>query len=65
MLKQAINLPDSSFFGCRNHLAMTEERIITAAVVTPEQKGDGPELPLTLRFMDKKTLKIQKWTFTL
>ncbi len=44
---------------------MTEERIITAAVVTSEEKGDGPELPLTLRFMVKKTLKIQKCTFTL
>lgn len=36
---------DSKFFGYKTHLAMTEERIITAAVVTSGEKGDGPELP--------------------
>ena len=36
---------DSPFFGYKTHLAMTEERIITAAVVTSGEKGDGPELP--------------------
>jgi len=36
---------DSSFFGYKTHLAMSEERIITAAVVTSGEKGDGPELP--------------------
>ncbi|WP_184551136.1 IS1182 family transposase [Mucilaginibacter sp. FT3.2] len=36
---------DNSFFGYKTHLAMTEERIITAAVVTSGEKGDGPELP--------------------
>lgn len=35
---------DSNFFGYKTHLAMTEERIITAAVVTSGEKGDGPEL---------------------
>jgi hypothetical protein len=37
---------DSKFFGYKTHLAMTEERIITAAVVTSGEKGDGPELPM-------------------
>jgi hypothetical protein len=32
---------DSSFFGYKTHLAMTEERIITAAVVTTGEKSDG------------------------
>ena len=36
---------DSKFFGYKTHLAMTQERIITAAVVTSGEKGDGPELP--------------------
>lgn len=36
---------DSSFFGYKTHLALTEERIITAAVVTSGEKGDGPQLP--------------------
>ena len=39
---------DSSFFGYKTHFAMTEERIITAAVVTSGEKGDGPELPKLL-----------------
>jgi hypothetical protein len=32
---------ESSFFGYKTHLAMSEERIITAAVVTSGEKGDG------------------------
>lgn len=36
---------ESSFFGYKTHLGMTEERIITAAVVTSGEKGDGPQLP--------------------
>ncbi|MDF2435511.1 MAG: hypothetical protein JWP44_5142 [Mucilaginibacter sp.] len=39
---------DSSFFDYKTHLAMTEERIITAAMITFEEKGDGPELPKLL-----------------
>lgn len=39
---------DSSFFGFKTHIAMTEERIITAAVVTSGEKGDGSELPALL-----------------
>lgn len=35
---------DSSFFGYKSHLAMTEERIITAATVTSGEKGDGGQL---------------------
>jgi transposase len=39
---------DTSFFGYKTHLAMTEERIITAATITTGEKGDGPELPKLL-----------------
>lgn len=35
---------DSSFFGYKTHIAMTEERIITAAVVTSGEKHDGKQL---------------------
>jgi len=35
---------DSSFFGYKTHIAMTEERIITAAVVTTGEKSDGKYL---------------------
>jgi len=35
---------DSSFFGYKTHLAMTEERIITAAIITTGEKNDGKQL---------------------
>ena len=35
---------DTSFFGYKTHLAITEERIITAAVVTSGEKHDGKQL---------------------
>ena len=35
---------DSSFFGYKTHIAMSDERIITAAIVTSGDKGDGPQL---------------------
>jgi transposase len=35
---------DSSFFGYKTHIAMTEERIITAAVITTGEKNDGKQL---------------------
>ena len=35
---------DSSFFGYKTHLAMSEERLITAAVITTGEKSDGKEL---------------------
>jgi transposase len=35
---------DTSFFGYKTHMAMTEERIITAAVVTSGEKNDGKQL---------------------
>lgn len=36
---------DTSFWGCKTHIAMTEERIITAATITSGEKIDGKELP--------------------
>lgn len=35
---------DSSFYGYKEHLAMTDERIITACIVTSGEKSDGPVL---------------------
>lgn len=32
---------DSSFFGYKTHIAMSDERIITAAIVTTGEKSDG------------------------
>jgi transposase len=49
---------DSSFFGYKTHLAMTEERIITAAVVTSAEKGDGPELPKLLEISQANGIEV-------
>ncbi|MDA6072844.1 transposase, partial [Flavobacterium sp. AC] len=49
---------DSSFFGYKTHLAMTEERIITAAVVTSGEKGDGPQLPKLLEISQKNGIDV-------
>lgn len=35
---------DTSFFGYKTHIAMAEERIITAAIVTTGEKNDGKQL---------------------
>lgn len=35
---------DTSFFGYKTHMAMTEERVITAAAVTSGEKHDGKQL---------------------
>lgn len=49
---------DSSFFGYKTHLAMTEERIITAAVVTSGEKGDGPELAKLLQISQQNGIQV-------
>ncbi len=49
---------DSSFFGYKTHLAMTEERIITAATVTSGEKGDGPELPKLLEISQGNGIEV-------
>ncbi|WP_165157690.1 IS1182 family transposase [Parabacteroides sp. ZJ-118] len=35
---------DDSFFGYKTHIAISDERIITAATVTSGEKGDGAQL---------------------
>lgn len=35
---------EDAFFGYKTHIAMSDERIITAATVTSGEKGDGPLL---------------------
>lgn len=49
---------ESSFFGYKTHLAMTEERIITAAIVTIGEKGDGPELPGLLEISQHNGIEV-------
>lgn len=52
---------DTSFFGYKTHMAMSEERIITAATITSGEKPDGKELSLLVQKsraagMDVKTV---------
>jgi transposase len=50
---------DHSFFGYKTHLAMSEERIITAAVVTSGEKGDGPQLPKLLEMSQANGIQVE------
>jgi transposase len=50
---------DSSFFGYKTHLAMTEERIITAATITSGEKGDGPELPKLIEISQNNGIEVE------
>jgi hypothetical protein len=49
---------DSSFFGYKTHLAMSEERIITAAVVTTGEKSDGKYLKDLIEKSQKAGMKV-------
>jgi hypothetical protein len=40
---------DSSFFGYNTHIAMCEERIITAATITTGEKSDGKQLQTLIK----------------
>jgi transposase len=48
---------DSCWFGYKTHIAMTEERIITAVVVSSGEKGDGTFLPKLLALSQKMGCK--------
>ncbi len=37
-------MADSSFFGFKTHIAMSDKRLITAAIVTTCEKSDGKYL---------------------
>lgn len=50
---------ESSFFGYKTHIAMTEERIITAAVITSGEKGDGPVLPELLEISQENGVEVE------
>ena len=50
---------DSSFFGYKTHIGMTDERIITAAVITSGEKGDGPQLPALIEQSRQNGMNIE------
>ncbi|MEH6944592.1 transposase, partial [Bacillus sp. JJ722] len=49
---------DSSFFGYKTHIAMNEERIITAAVITTGEKSDGKYLQTLVEKSQQTGMKI-------
>ena len=50
---------DTSFFGYKTHIAMTPERIITAATVTSGEKHDGKELQSLVDKMESNGVEVE------
>ena len=50
---------DTSFFGYKTHIAMTPERIITAAKITSCEKHDGKELTNLIEKSEKNGIEVQ------
>ena len=50
---------DSSFFGYKTHLAMSEERIITAATITTGEKADGKQLETLIEKSIEAGMKVE------
>jgi len=49
---------DSSFFGYKTHLAISDERIITAAVITTGEKNDGKYLQELITKSEETGIKV-------
>ena len=49
---------ETSFLGYKTHIAMSPERIITAATVTTGEKADGKQLPALLQKTEDNGLEI-------
>ena len=49
---------ETSFLGYKPHIAMTPERIITAATITTGEKADGKQLPSLLRKTEDNGVKV-------
>ena len=50
---------DSSFFGYKTHIAMSEERIVTAATVTTGEKNDGKQLKTLIKKSIKAGMEVE------
>lgn len=51
---------DTSFFGYKSHIAMSEERIITGAVITTGEKSDGKYLEELIEKSEKAGMKVEE-----
>jgi len=50
---------DTSFFGYKTHLAMTPERIITAAIITSGEKADGKQLKSLVEKSEEAGIEVE------
>ena len=50
---------DTSFFGFKTHIAMTPERIITAATITSGEKHDGKELQILVKKSQENGIEVE------
>ncbi len=50
---------DTSFFGYKTHVAMTPERIITAATITSGEKHDGKELQTLVKKTQENGIQVE------
>ena len=50
---------DDHFYGYKSHIAMSPERIITAATVTSGEKGDGRQLPQLIEKTRKNGIEVK------
>ncbi|MFB5762036.1 IS1182 family transposase [Paenibacillus medicaginis] len=50
---------DSSFFGYKTHLAMSKERIVTAAIITTGEKPDGKQLQELIKKSQTAGVKVE------
>ena len=50
---------DTSFFGYKTHIAMTPERIITAATITSGEKHDGKELTNLIEKSENNGIEVE------
>lgn len=50
---------DTSFFGYKTHIAMTPERIITAATITSGEKHDGKELKTLVKKSQENGIEVE------
>jgi len=51
---------DTSFFGYKSHIAMSDERIITSAIVTTGEKSDGKYLETLIEKSENAGMKVEE-----
>ncbi len=58
--KQGYKSEDNDFFGYKNHIAMTEDRIITGIDITTGEAPDGKELPNLVEKSKKAGIEVKE-----